>query len=135
MKMTRLPFIKLARQLVLALSLTLWLGACGKEETHSHDDGDHVHEDASTSHTAPSAGALESATESAEKALAAAKAEYPLNVCIVSGEELGSMGDPISYEHEGVTMKLCCEHCLPKIKKDPAKYVAKLTAALAGAAE
>jgi hypothetical protein len=26
---------------------------------------------------------------------------YPLNVCAVSGEELGSMGEPVAFDHQG----------------------------------
>ena len=51
---------------------------------------------------------------------------YPLSVCLASGEELGSMGDPITIVHEGQEIKFCCDSCLPKFKKDPAKYLAKL---------
>ncbi len=51
---------------------------------------------------------------------------YTLTTCIVSGEELGSMGDPITLVHDGQEIKLCCDSCLPKFKKDPAKYVATL---------
>lgn len=51
---------------------------------------------------------------------------YPLEVCLVSGEKLGSMGDPTSLVHEGQEIKFCCDHCEPKFKKDPAKYLSKL---------
>lgn len=51
---------------------------------------------------------------------------YPLEVCIVSGEELGSMGEPIVLVHEGQTVKFCCDQCAPKFEKEPAKYLAKL---------
>ena len=51
---------------------------------------------------------------------------YPLTTCVVSGEELGSMGDPVVYDHNGITVKFCCKQCLPKFKKDPGTYVAKL---------
>lgn len=50
--------------------------------------------------------------------------DYPLTTCVVSGEELGSMGDPIVKTHEGTTVKLCCEHCIPKFEADPGKYAA-----------
>ncbi len=52
---------------------------------------------------------------------------YPLTACVVSGEELGSMGKPIEVEHEGTKVKLCCKSCIPKFEKDPAGFVAKLT--------
>ncbi|MFC7337511.1 hypothetical protein ACFQY0_10015 [Haloferula chungangensis] len=51
---------------------------------------------------------------------------YPLDVCVVSGEELGSMGDPVVIQHEGQEVRFCCDSCLPKFKKDPAKYLSKL---------
>lgn len=53
---------------------------------------------------------------------------YPLDVCIVSGEKLGSMGAPVAYVHEGQEVKLCCKSCLPDFKKEPAKFLAKLAA-------
>jgi YHS domain-containing protein len=53
-------------------------------------------------------------------------AAYPLSTCVVSGEELGSMGKAIEYDHEGTTVKFCCKACIPKFEKDPAKYLAKL---------
>ncbi len=53
---------------------------------------------------------------------------YPLDVCIVAGEKLGSMGAPVVYVHEGQEVKFCCKGCLPDFKKEPAKYLAKLAA-------
>ena len=51
---------------------------------------------------------------------------YTLEVCIVSGEKLGSMGAPVVHVHEGQEVKLCCKSCLPNFKKEPAKFLAKL---------
>ena len=51
---------------------------------------------------------------------------YPIDVCVVSGKKLGSMGDPVVYDHEGTTVKFCCDACIPKFKEDPDTYVAKL---------
>lgn len=53
---------------------------------------------------------------------------YPLDVCIVSGEKLGSMGEPVVYVHEGQEVKFCCKNCAPDFKKEPAKYLVKLAA-------
>jgi len=53
---------------------------------------------------------------------------YPLDVCLVSGEELGSMGDPHVFVHEGQEIKMCCDKCVPKFNKNPEKYLAKLKA-------
>ena len=52
--------------------------------------------------------------------------DYPLTTCVVSGEPLGSMGEPVVIEHEGTTVKFCCDSCLPKFNKDPETYVAKV---------
>ena len=58
---------------------------------------------------------------------ASAKADgYSLKVCVVSGEELGGMGEPYVHNHEGVTVKFCCEPCLKKFNKEPEVYLAKL---------
>ncbi|MDA9961667.1 hypothetical protein N9D63_02170 [Opitutales bacterium] len=58
---------------------------------------------------------------------ASAKADgYPLKVCVVSGEELGGMGEPYVHNHEGVSVKFCCKPCLKKFNKEPEVYLAKL---------
>jgi len=59
-------------------------------------------------------------------ATASAVKPYPLDVCLVSDEKLGEMGDPVIYIHEGQQIKFCCDKCLPKFKKDPAKYLSKM---------
>lgn len=51
---------------------------------------------------------------------------YPLKTCIVSDEELGSMGKPVVFVHEGQEIKLCCKNCRADFDKDPAKHLAKL---------
>ncbi len=51
---------------------------------------------------------------------------YPLDTCLVSGEKLGSMGEPVVIQHEGREIKFCCDSCVPKFKKDPEKYLEKL---------
>jgi Cu(I)/Ag(I) efflux system membrane fusion protein len=49
-------------------------------------------------------------------------------VCPVNGVELGSMGDPIPVKVDGRTIWTCCDGCLPKLKAEPAKYLARLAA-------
>ena len=67
---------------------------------------------------------VESETPAAEETVAATP--YPLDVCIVSGEKLGSMGEPITIVHEGQEIKFCCDSCPPKFNEDPEKYLGKL---------
>ncbi|MEK0449585.1 MAG: hypothetical protein RL088_1853 [Verrucomicrobiota bacterium] len=51
---------------------------------------------------------------------------YPLKTCIVTDNALDSMGDEQSIVHNGQTIKFCCEPCVEKFQKNPAKYLAKL---------
>lgn len=57
----------------------------------------------------------------------AASKPYPLDVCIVTGETLGSMGKAINQNHEGQEVKFCCSGCIATFEKDPAKHLVKLT--------
>lgn len=51
---------------------------------------------------------------------------YPLDVCIVTDNDLNSMGDETSFVYEGQTVKFCCKPCERKFLKNPAKYLEKL---------
>ena len=51
---------------------------------------------------------------------------YPIDFCIVSGSDLGDMGEPISYDHNGTLIKFCCKPCIPKFQKNPKKYLVLL---------
>ena len=48
--------------------------------------------------------------------------------CPVSGETLGEgdMGAPVAQAYKGRTVMFCCNMCVGKFDKDPAKYLAKL---------
>ena len=54
---------------------------------------------------------------------------YPLTTCVVSGQELGGgMGAPVDYIYKQTgqpdrLVRFCCKLCLPKFKKDPAKFL------------
>jgi YHS domain-containing protein len=54
---------------------------------------------------------------------------YPLKTCVVSGEELGKMGEPFRFSYKGQEIKLCCKGCEKDFNKDPEKYLQKLAAA------
>jgi len=51
---------------------------------------------------------------------------YPLDYCLVGGSDLGDMGEPVSYIHNGQEFKFCCKPCIPKFKKNPEKYIQEL---------
>ncbi len=55
---------------------------------------------------------------------------YPLDVCIVSGEKLGSMGDAVKFDHEGREIQFCCNACIDMFKAEPAKYLKKMDQAI-----
>ena len=64
---------------------------------------------------------------STESGSVAAKIKpYPLQVCLVTDNELGSMGAPISMVHEGQTVKFCCKPCVKEFKADPQKFLLKI---------
>jgi len=48
---------------------------------------------------------------------------YPLDNCVVTDNELGSMGDPASLIYQGQEMKFCCKPCIKKFKANPEKYL------------
>ncbi|NNE07039.1 MAG: hypothetical protein HKN20_00625 [Gemmatimonadetes bacterium] len=61
---------------------------------------------------------------------------YPLDTCPVSGEALGSMGDPINQVTGNRLVRLCCSGCKTKLAANPAAFIAKLDqAAIAAQAE
>lgn len=68
---------------------------------------------------------------------AAAKAKYPTDTCIVSGDKLGGdMGKPADfiYREEGKPdrlVSLCCKDCVKDFNKDPQKYLPELDEATA----
>ncbi len=53
---------------------------------------------------------------------------YPLATCPVSGEELGGMGEPVVFVHEGREVRLCCAGCQKKFDADPAAMIEKIDA-------
>jgi YHS domain-containing protein len=57
------------------------------------------------------------------------KPVYPLETCAVSGDKLGSMGEPVDLVYEGRLVRLCCNMHLKDFQAAPAKYIAKLDAA------
>lgn len=78
------------------VSLTLMLGACKSSDTDQSESAD------------------------------MAAIPYPLETCIVSGKPLGSMGEPVVIQHDGREVRFCCDHCIPKFRKNPEQFLSKL---------
>lgn len=51
---------------------------------------------------------------------------YPLKTCLVTGNELGSMGDVVTKTYGNQEVKFCCKPCVKKFEANPEKYLAKL---------
>jgi YHS domain-containing protein len=51
---------------------------------------------------------------------------YPLKICLVTDNDLDSMGDEVSITYEGQVIKFCCAPCEKKFRANPARYLAKL---------
>lgn len=55
---------------------------------------------------------------------------YPLVTCPITGEKLGSMGEPVVKLYEGREVRFCCKSCPAKFEKDLAKSLESLDAAI-----
>ncbi len=55
---------------------------------------------------------------------------YPLATCPITGEKLGSMGEPVVKLYEGREVRFCCKSCPPKFEKDLAKSLETLDTAI-----
>ncbi|MBI3736611.1 TRASH domain-containing protein, partial [Candidatus Sumerlaeota bacterium] len=65
-----------------------------------------------------------------KKEEAKGETSYPIDICVMSGEKLGSMGDPVIYKHEGREIRFCCPNCLDTFKANPAEGLKKLDEAI-----
>jgi hypothetical protein len=54
-------------------------------------------------------------------------APYPLDVCVITGSPLDSMGGPVRYAHDGQEILFCCDGCIPEYESDPDAYLNQLT--------
>jgi len=51
---------------------------------------------------------------------------YPLDVCVVDGMNLDSMGKPYVFVYHGQQVKLCCKDCKPIFLQKPDVYMKKI---------
>ncbi len=51
---------------------------------------------------------------------------YTLDTCPVSGQKLGSKGDPIEKKYDGREVRFCCGGCIGKFEADQATYWEKI---------
>lgn len=101
--------------IALVAGFALALASCetpqaSPQSGHDHSTHDHSSEPAPTVASNPGAKVK----------------PYPLDLCLVSDEELDSMGGPITRVHKGQEIKFCCKGCVKDFNEDPDKYLAKL---------
>jgi len=53
---------------------------------------------------------------------------YPLKTCLVSGDDLGGMGEPVNTLYGDRLVRFCCKGCVKSFNKNPGKYLPKLEA-------
>ena len=83
---------------------------------------------------AATATPLQAAAPTDSEVIAKARTNYPMKTCLVSNEDLGSMGDAIGYIYRAAgqpdrVVFFCCEGCIDDFKAEPAKFLKKLDAA------
>jgi YHS domain-containing protein len=61
-----------------------------------------------------------------EAVIAQQKDKYPLTTCPVSGEKLGSMGEPVNYVVGTTLVRFCCDSCVKDFEKNPQPVLAKV---------
>ncbi len=72
-------------------------------------------------------GTTQLSTSGAAPIAAKTKAKaYPLKTCIVTDNDLDSMGGEITKVYDNQEIKFCCKTCIKKFEANPAKYLNKL---------
>lgn len=89
---------------ILLLSSIFIFGACSSQPTEPTD---------------------ENTTETDANQTSSQEADYPLDFCVVSGNDFGEDPNMIPYVHlyNGTPIKFCCKPCLPRFEKDPERYL------------
>ena len=71
-------------------------------------------------------------SRSSEEEIGPVLASKQQRTCPVTGEELGSMGNPIPVTVKGETVLVCCQGCVKKVQANPDKYLPKVHAETGG---
>jgi YHS domain-containing protein len=95
----------------------------GEHMDGNHDHGDHMNDDHDTHMNGEQADGDASTTPPETSVI---PEDYPLDVCVVSGEKLGSMGEPVVKTYDGQTVVFCCAGCVQPFEKNKEKYLAKI---------
>lgn len=58
--------------------------------------------------------------------------DYPVDECVISGQKLGAMGEPVDYVVANRLVRFCCNGCIAAFNKNPGVHLAALDKAWAG---
>jgi len=61
-----------------------------------------------------------------EQIKASQRESYPLKTCIISGNDLGSMGEAVEYVSGNTLVKFCCAACIEKFEAGREQMLKKL---------
>ena len=57
------------------------------------------------------------------------KDDYPMTTCVISGHELGGMGEVVDYVYQNRLVRFCCAGCVGKFEEDAKGNIEKIDAA------
>ena len=57
-------------------------------------------------------------------------AAYPLDYCLITGEQLGTMGNPVIRTYNSRQINFCCDQCPATFEQDQERYLAQHDAAI-----
>lgn len=134
--------LKLLLTVVLGFGLMVAVSGCGSTEsdvpnaaTQGAGADSSAHEDAEHGHAGHDHGDSDDTgktdMEKMKDSLASFSEEdresaMKQHFCPVSGEMLGTMGEPKKIEVNGQSVWICCDGCKDQLLADPDKYLAKL---------
>lgn len=133
---------KLLLSLALGLGLFLALSGCNSTEsetteatTPAADTNSSDHSEMEHDHSGHDHGSGDQAGKTDMEKMTEALADFSeedrtsamkQHFCPVSGEMLGTMGEPERVEVKSQQVWICCDGCKDKLLADPDKYLAKL---------
>ena len=74
----------------------------------------------------PNGASVDKESVATDSQLSALERYQGQKTCPVTGEALGSMGEPVLVRVQGHTVYVCCEGCAKSVERDPGPHVAKV---------
>ena len=127
---------KLVFSVALSMGLILAASGCNSSESEAPNAAKSSnHSDSENDHAGHDHGAGDQTAKTDMEKMTKAlvdffeedrKSAMKQHFCPVSGEMLGTMGEPEKVEVEGQQVWICCDGCKDKLLADPDKFLAKL---------